>query len=176
MREQEFEAAVGANPDAPESHLALGRLLWPDSPFSVVNPAAVFGSVSLVALGGLIVAVRNRRESDARYLLGLTVIPMLIVFTPLVSGLAGRILVPWMLYRVAWLVPVPMLIGYLLAKILQLSVRRPVAATACGLAAALLLTATVVPTASARFARGIDRKSTRLNSSHSSVSRMPSSA
>jgi Tfp pilus assembly protein PilF len=145
------------HPDNPviRAHLALGRLLWPDSPFSVVNPAAVFGSVSLVALGGLIVAVRNRRESDARYLLGLTVIPMLIVFTPLVSGLAGRILVPWMLYRVAWLVPVPMLIGYLLAKILQLSVRRPVAATACGLAAALLLTATVVPTASARFARGM---------------------
>ena len=38
------------------------------------------------------------------------------------------------------------------------------------------LLATSTPLAEGLVARGIDRKSTRLNSSHSSVSRMPSSA
>lgn len=145
------------HPDNPviRAHLALGRLLWADSAFSVVNPAAVFGPVSLIALGGLIVAVRNRRQLDARYLVGLSLIPMLIIFTPVLSGLAGRVLVPWMLYRVAWLVPVPMLIGYLLAKVLRLGAQRPLAGIASGLTAALLLMVTVVPAASARLARGM---------------------
>lgn len=142
-------------PDNPvvRAHLALDRLLWPEGVMMLVNPAAVFGPVALVALAGLALAVAHRHERSARILVGLALVPAVIVFVPPVAYLVGQLFVPWMLYRVTWLVPVALLIGHLCAAVADLVRHDSRRGIAAALAIALALALAVVPTARARVAR-----------------------
>lgn len=103
------------------AHLALGRILWSGSaleaadrvsPWWIVHPGAVFGPIAVVAAAGLVLAWKQRERTEARVLMLLTVVPCLLLFTPGLAGLAGRLWVPWMLYRLGWLVPVAALLGF----------------------------------------------------------------
>jgi tetratricopeptide (TPR) repeat protein len=108
-------------PDNPvvAAHARLGRLLWIESGWTVVNPAAVFGPPALLALPGLWLAWRRKHQPAFAALLALSLLPALLLFVPGLSALAGRVLVPWMLYRVGWLVPVCLLAALLPAQILR---------------------------------------------------------
>ncbi|RMD83320.1 MAG: hypothetical protein D6815_06895 [Candidatus Dadabacteria bacterium] len=130
-----------AAPDNPvvRAHLALGRLLWPDRFYYVVNPAAVFGPVALLALPALVYLVRQHQR-QARALVALSLAPCAILFVPGLAAMAGSVLVPWMLYRVGWLVPVPLLLGVSASR--ACAVRRPYArAAVAALAFGIALTA-----------------------------------
>jgi len=145
-----------AHPDNPvvRAHLALGRLLWPQSFAYIVDPRAVFGPIALVGLVGLAIAVRTRRRFDSKALLALTVPPCVALFVPGAAATAGRFLVPWMLYRVGWLVPVVPLAGLALHAALQRrgGWRRAVASCAV-LGLALVL---AVPTGLDRIRRNME--------------------
>jgi len=108
-------------PDNPvvAAHARLGRLLWIESGWTVVNPAAVFGPPALLALPGLWLAWRRKHQPAFAALLALSLLPALLLFVPGLSALAGRVFVPWMLYRVGWLVPVCLLAALLPAQILR---------------------------------------------------------
>lgn len=104
-----------ASPDNPvvRAHLWLGRLLWTDSSFYIVNPGAVFGPLALLALLGAGIAFRQRRDPARAALALLAAVPLVLLFTPGLPALVGKLLMPWMLYRIGWLVPVTLLAGVL---------------------------------------------------------------
>ncbi|HYC57764.1 MAG TPA: tetratricopeptide repeat protein [Candidatus Binatia bacterium] len=93
------------------AHLALERLLFAETAWWIVHPGAVFGVVALPAMVALLLAVR-RRTPEARVLMALTLIPGALLFVPVLSSAAGALWVPWMLYRLGWMVPVPLLLAY----------------------------------------------------------------
>lgn len=103
-----------STPDNPvvRAHLTLGRLIGEGGPWWVVHPGAVFGPIALFALVGLAFAWRHRREERwARLLLALALFPALLLFVPGLAAAAGRLWVPWMLYRLGWMVPVAPLLA-----------------------------------------------------------------
>jgi len=153
----------GVTLDAPDNpvvraHLWLQRLLWPHEGYLVVDPRAVFGLVALPALGGLVAAWQRRsHDAGARTILLLTLIPSALIFVPFVASVTGRVLIPWMLYRLGWLVPVPLLIGLLCQAVWQAgSARERSGAIVRGVAlagVACLAVALTVPAAADRIRR-----------------------
>ncbi|RMF22601.1 MAG: hypothetical protein D6760_07105, partial [Deltaproteobacteria bacterium] len=129
------------------AHLALGRLWAPQSAAYVVRPSAVFGPVAVLAVPALWGLWRRRAQRRERMLLLLAVVPCLLVFVPGLAAAVGRLLVPWMLYRVAWLVPVPLLLA---VSVDTLWGRR---AYGPGVLAALLALATAAASAQTGIAR-----------------------
>src|SRR5205085_7364751 len=101
-------------PDNPvvRAHLTLNRLIAAGSPAWIVHPAAVFGSVTIMALVALGIAWRRRDHAAARLLVATSVVPCALLFVPGLAAIAGKIWVPWMLYRLGWLVPVAPLLAY----------------------------------------------------------------
>ncbi len=153
-------AAQGISLGAPgnpvvRAHLWLDRLWWPNSPFYIVKPSAVFGPVAVLALPGLLQAWRQRREGGARLLLIASLLPCMAAFIPGIAALAGRAFVPWMLYRFVWLVPVALLGGSTLAWAAADQSRRRWAKRAIVVASALLL---VLPIAGDRYRRGMAQR------------------
>jgi hypothetical protein len=71
-------------------------------PRLLLHPIAVFGLLSLFATGGL---GRDQRF----FLLPATILPLFVCFVPPLVALAGKIAVPWMTYRILWIVPYAML-------------------------------------------------------------------
>ncbi len=142
-----------STPDNPvvRAHLWLGRLLWPDSPAYIVSPPAVFGPIALLAVAALWLAWRRRRDEDAAVLLALAAGPCVILFTPFVAAAAGSLWVPWMLYRLGWLVPVAALLGFCFACIQELE--RPLARLFCNTLFVALALALSVPSALDRLRR-----------------------
>ena len=120
-----------AMPDNPvvRAHLSLGRLWFADSVFRVVAPSAVFGPPMVLAWFAL-VWTRSDRGSATRLLRWLTLLPCVLIFVPLVAAVVGRFTVPWMLYRVGWLVPVPLLLALFVAESFRRFGRWPTAAVA----------------------------------------------
>ncbi len=146
------------NPDSPvvRAHLALDRLLWPDSPAYIVDPSAVFSVVALLGLPGLIFAFRRREQPWARSLLALALLPLALIFVPFVAATVGSVIVPWMLYRVGWLVPAALLGG--LSFVWAAQVTRS-GLRWCTLALlAIVAVALAVPTVSARASRDMHRR------------------
>jgi len=115
--EQGISLAARDNPVV-RAHLALGRLVAVGTPAWIVHPGAVFGTIAMLALVGLALAWRRRRHEDhARVLLAITLVPCALLFVPGLAALAGKLWVPWMLYRLGWLVPVAPLLGYALVRL-----------------------------------------------------------
>ncbi len=102
-----------STPDNPvvRAHLWLDRLAWSDTPWYFVRPDALFGPVALPALLGLVVLWRLRHRDGARALAAWTWLPALVVFVPGLAGLVGKVWIPWMLYRIGWLIPLPLLLA-----------------------------------------------------------------
>jgi len=140
-------------PDNPvvRAHLALDRLIAPGMPYMIVSPAALFGPVGLVVALGACLALRRKLVGD-RYLLALTVVPSAILFAPLVAAGVGMLTVPWMLYRIGWLIPQPLLLArvFKAAMAPKRAAARSVTLAVCGLVVAL-----TVPTAADRLRRGM---------------------
>ncbi|MFN2377333.1 MAG: tetratricopeptide repeat protein [Candidatus Binatia bacterium] len=146
-----------ATPDNPvvRAHLSLNRIVGATGPAWVVHPGAVFGPVALAALVAAAAAWRRRREAAARVLLAMSVVPCLLIFVPGLAFVAGKLWVPWMLYRLGWMVPVAPLLGYALATWRAGALaegRRPL--LACVLA--VLVLALSAPVAADRLRRGMN--------------------
>ena len=153
--EQGVSLATRDNPVV-RAHLSLNRLVGADGPAWVVHPGAVFGWVALAAVVALAMAWRCRREdAGARVLLATAMVPCVLMFVPGIAALAGKLWVPWMLYRLGWMVPVAPLLAYALVTLAsraRLAGRRPLAAVAF----AALVTALSSSTAADRLRRGMD--------------------
>jgi len=153
LREWFADQGVGlAMPDNPvvRAHLALGRLIAAGSPYMIVNPSAVFGPIGIVVAWGGWLAWRSRRPGDL-YLVALALVPAAVLFTPVLAAAIGTITVPWMLYRIGWLIPQPLLIARVLLAALSWKRRawRAVAFAGC----TLIVVAVTLPTAADRFRR-----------------------
>lgn len=133
------------------AHYWLGRLLFAPGPWYFVNPTAVFGPVVLVALLALYGGRRRSAEPGDRVVWFLTLLPGALIFLPGVAALVGRLWVPWMIYRIGWLVPVPLLLGRLFARSSLIDERYRRWAFQGLLAVAVL--ALALPTARDRLAR-----------------------
>jgi hypothetical protein len=133
------------------AHLSLERLLWPDSVWYIVNPSAVFGLIAAVAVVGALLWVRRSREPDMRALVALTVLPAVLIFVPGVAAMAGVAVVPWMVYRIGWLVPVPLLLAAAIASAWRRE-RFPILMAGVVVVAALIA---VVPIAGDRLQRNM---------------------
>jgi hypothetical protein len=107
--------AVRDNPVV-RAHLALDRLIAPDTWYMIVSPAALFGPVGVFCAFGLLAALGRKRAGD-RYLLALTLAPAALIFVPLVASAVGKLSVPWMLYRIGWLIPQPLLLARALVSV-----------------------------------------------------------
>jgi len=107
--------AVRDNPVV-RAHLALDRLIAPDTWYMIVSPAALFGPVGVFCVFGVLAALGRKRAGD-RYLLALTLAPAVLIFVPLVASAVGKLAVPWMLYRIGWLIPQPLLLARALAAV-----------------------------------------------------------
>ncbi|MFN2426877.1 MAG: hypothetical protein ABR587_10585, partial [Candidatus Binatia bacterium] len=95
------------------AHLSLNRLIGAAGWAWIVHPGAVFGSVALAAAVPMAIAWSRRRlDPGARVLLATTVLPCALMFVPGIAALAGKLWVPWMLYRVGWMVPMAPLLAY----------------------------------------------------------------
>jgi len=107
-------------------HRARGRLLefrgreWQaDTPLNsalrgwfVVSPKLIVHPLTLLALCALVV-LPLRPERERRLLWPATLIPLGIAFVPPLAALMGRIVLPWMVYRILWFVPFGLLLAVL---------------------------------------------------------------
>jgi tetratricopeptide (TPR) repeat protein len=155
LRDWFADQGVGlTTPDNPvvRAHLALDRLVGAGTPYMVVNPGAVFGAIGLVAGLGACFALRRNREGDL-YLLALTLVPAALLFVPLLATAVGVVTVPWMLYRIGWLIPQPLLIARFFGAALTL--RHPLPRVVGVAACILAVVALSVPTAADRLRRGM---------------------
>ena len=155
LRDWFADQGVGlAAPDNPvvRAHLALDRLIAAGTPYMVVNPGAVFGPIGVMVALGTCLALRRRRQGDA-YLVTLALVPAAILFLPFVAAGVGAITVPWMLYRIGWLIPQPLLV----ARVVQgaLSAKRGVVRGIAVGVCAVVVIALSVPTAADRLRRGM---------------------
>lgn len=155
LRDWFAEQGVGlATPDNPvvRAHLALGRLIAAGTPYMVVNPAAVFGPIAPVVAAGVWLALRRRSSGDA-YLVALTLVPAAALFVPLLAAGVGMLTVPWMLYRIGWLIPQPLLLARVFAAALARdgALSRWSAVVVC----AVVLLVLTVPTGADRLRRGM---------------------
>jgi hypothetical protein len=97
------------------AHLTLNRLIGDVGPAWIVHPGAVFGGVALAGILACAIAWRRRRtDAAARVLLATTLVPCALMFVPGLAALAGKLWVPWMLYRFGWVVPAAPLLAYAL--------------------------------------------------------------
>lgn len=141
-----------ATPDNPvvRAHLALDRLVAAGTPYMIVNPGALFGPLGLVVALGACLALRRKSAGDS-YLLTLTFVPAAIIFLPLVAAGVGAVTVPWMLYRIGWLVPQPLLLARVFVPALRAE-RWPLRTLGL-LLGALVVLALSAPTAADRLRR-----------------------
>lgn len=109
--DQGISLATRGNPVV-RAHLSLNRLIADATSAWIVDPVAVFGSVALVAVLALVAVWKDRRSPLARVLLVTTLVPCAILFVPGLAGIAGKLWVPWMLYRLGWMIPVAPLLAY----------------------------------------------------------------
>ena len=60
-----------------------------------------------------------RRSEAARFLFTTGTIPLLIIYNPITASLLGQLITPWQIRRIEWLVPVSLIIGFFLYKIVE---------------------------------------------------------
>ncbi len=98
------------------AHLRMQRTVQLPLGGPVTNPRLLDDPLLLLALAaGLAACLLDRRKAWARLLLAACLGSLLLAFTPFLSPLFGRAVVPWMAYRALWLLlPGPLLAAGLL--------------------------------------------------------------
>jgi tetratricopeptide (TPR) repeat protein len=59
-----------------------------------------------------------RQSLAARFLFSNMAVPLLLLYNPITAPLLGRLITPWMLWRVSWLLPVSLTLGFFWDKII----------------------------------------------------------
>ncbi len=91
-------------------HSARSRLLRFDDGSYMVKPRLLAHPITLLAIAS-VTLLRRRRRTEQLFLLPATVLPLSLAFVPPLAVLAGSLLFPWMVYRLLWALPVPLLVG-----------------------------------------------------------------
>lgn len=60
-----------------------------------------------------------RQSLAAQFLFSNMAVPLLVLYNPVTAPLLGRLITPWMLWRVSWLLPVSLTLGFFLHKIIR---------------------------------------------------------
>jgi tetratricopeptide (TPR) repeat protein len=60
-----------------------------------------------------------RKSVAVQFLFSNMAIPLLVLYNPLTASLLGRLITPWMLYRISWSLPVSLTVGLFLYKIVR---------------------------------------------------------
>jgi tetratricopeptide (TPR) repeat protein len=60
-----------------------------------------------------------RHSMAAQFLFSNMAVPLLLLYNPISAPLLGRLITPWMLWRVSWLLPVSLTLGFFLDKIIR---------------------------------------------------------
>ena len=119
------DGAAAMLADAPahpvvRSHLRMQRLRELAAGGPIVDPTLLYEPLLLLSLGGLAIALRERRSVHGAYLLLASIPALALAFVPGLAPAFGRAVVPWMAYRALWAVP----FGLLLAVVLIRAVER----------------------------------------------------
>ncbi|MEE8311193.1 MAG: DUF6077 domain-containing protein, partial [Candidatus Binatia bacterium] len=113
-RAVQADGATLAAPDHPivRVHLARERLVIlkpPDAETAsgasyVVNPRLLLHPLVLLALASIPLAW-GRPARERAYLVPASTVPLLVAFVPPLASLLGAAVLPWMVYRVLWVIP-----------------------------------------------------------------------
>jgi tetratricopeptide (TPR) repeat protein len=64
--------------------------------------------------------IQNLRQSvAARFLLANMAIPLLILYNPVTAPLLGQLITPWLLWRLTWICPVALVVGFFLYRVMN---------------------------------------------------------
>lgn len=91
------------------------RRLWifsEDPPNYILSPHALRHPFMIAALLLTPLTFRYFRRSGARLLLATTIAPLLLVFTPFLVPLVGKVTTPWMLWRLLWIIQPALMIAF----------------------------------------------------------------
>ena len=91
--------------------LGWGMGLYIASPELLANPLVILA----IALTPLLIAYVRTRFS-AQFLLSNMLGVLLLCYTPLLASVVGKLVTPWLLWRVLWLLPVSLVIGFFLGE------------------------------------------------------------
>ena len=100
------------------------RLYFPDennlkqyiSAFNLINHPLSLLAIFLTPL--LLISIRKR--PGAGFLFGSMAGTLFLCYTPYVTPLLGRLITPWIIWRVLWILPISMVIAYFLNEIVRL--------------------------------------------------------
>lgn len=86
----------------------------------LLHPHLIFHPLTLLALLLVpLLLLDVRRSLAAQFLLGNMLIPVLLLYNPLTAPLIGRLITPWLLYRLVWALPVTLVLIYITRQIFQ---------------------------------------------------------
>ncbi len=105
---------VGSGPTL-DFRLALSadRLLILPNGLYLAHPALLRNGLVLMSLALALWAIRDALHSLAvRFLLATTFVPLALIYNPLTAPILGRIISPWLLWRITWLPPFTLAAAY----------------------------------------------------------------
>ncbi len=131
--------------------LSLEKGWYMAHPWLLTHPLVI-----AALLGSLLLMPRARRSLEAQWLVLSTWVPVLLIFNPLTAVALGRLVTPWRLYRLLWVMPVALLLAWVLGQALSAAERglvrrrpplaqRRLAAGPLALAALALVAALLAP-------------------------------
>jgi hypothetical protein len=108
----ESDGAAMTAPDHPvvRVHMSRARLVELEGGGYVVEPGLLAHPLVIFAFASLILVLR-RRALEKAFLIPATLLPLAIAFVPPLTRLAGDALLPWMVYRILWVIPFAALIA-----------------------------------------------------------------
>lgn len=116
--------------------LSADRLLILPHGWYMAHPALLRNGLILTGLALTFLVARDvSRSLAARFLVATTLVPLALIYNPLTAVLLGRVISPWLLWRVTWLSPFTLAAAYALWR--SRPARRSILAV--GLAAAFFL-------------------------------------
>ncbi len=112
-----FEYAAGT-----EGQFALSRTrLWVFSATDnryMAHPQLIAHPLTVLAILLTPLLIQYlRQDVAAQFLFSNMVIPLLVLYNPVTAPPLGKVITPWMLWRVSWVLPVSLTVGFFLCKI-----------------------------------------------------------
>jgi tetratricopeptide (TPR) repeat protein len=86
----------------------------------MAHPHLIAHPLTILAILLTSLLIQHIRTSvAAQFLFSNMAIPLLVLYNPLTAPLLGRLITPWMLYRISWSLPVSLTVGFFLYKIIR---------------------------------------------------------
>jgi tetratricopeptide (TPR) repeat protein len=121
-RDATFDYATGIVDVEGRFYLSRTRLLM----FSAVenkymaHPHLIEHPLTVLAILLTPLLIRYIRKSvAAQFLFSNMAIPLLVLYNPVTAPLLGRLITPWMLYRISWSFPVSLTVSFFLYKVMR---------------------------------------------------------